>query len=278
MRFNAAVDALELSPDDGERVLSEIRADAAEHDRIRSRDDLEELANWRADHPLVGDVSRLMLIFLASWLAQLGCDSTSSTDREARNQEWAASRQSFWTAHSAMVAQIKQEFASRFEGQIEPGVGCRECPDMCMNADLRAIPAENLLDHYRQAAHEHAAPDDDRRYQLSALELRRLACIARGSQSLALAWHQLLRPSERASIRYFATVQGNRAWTHRRRRRSASAARGVPRRQQVRFGCCARTRGVGPWDRAIVLGQCGESRLPGIGEGLHRLALRWATG
>ena len=148
---------------------------------------------------------------LIAAVALFACEPTSATDHEAKRKQWrAAEGDEFFPGRARIrkMARIRQAFAERFIGKIKPGVGCDACPDMCKNADLRPISAESLLRLYRAAGMQYGHSKNDWEYQLAALELRRLACIAKSSDpEVQGAWLALLATSEDAAIRYVVAIQ-----------------------------------------------------------------------
>src|SRR5690606_17273878 len=116
-----------------------------------------------------------------SMLALLACEPSSATDKERGRQEMREmlAEHARWGENEREMREYKREFALRFQGQVQPGVGCRVCPDMCRNADLRQVPVTQFHSLYREAVRKFSYPGDDRTHQLAWLELKRLACIAR---------------------------------------------------------------------------------------------------
>lgn len=149
------------------------------------------------------------VVMLALWV--LACAPSSGTDRErSREERIAAEGDGVWSGERdrRRAALIKQAFTERLRGQVTPDAGCDVCPDMCRDADLRPVPGTTWQRLYRRAAMDHGYPRDDPSYQLAALELERLGCIARGDRAaLKQDWLALLHPGEDPAVRFFAAVQ-----------------------------------------------------------------------
>ena len=152
---------------------------------------------------------KLYIILLT--VCSFACEPYSGTDREKHRAEREAEgkRGLFATKRDAReAALVKQAFAERFRGRIQPGVGCEVCSYMCKNADLRQMPRARFLASYRRAAREFGHSTDSWTHQVAYLELHRLGCIAKdGGPAMRPVWLGLLGPGESDAVRYAAAVQ-----------------------------------------------------------------------
>ncbi|WP_428263566.1 hypothetical protein [Haliangium sp.] len=114
----------------------------------------------------------------------------------------------FWDEYERLNREVDRRFVARYEGKIEPGVGCVVCPELCAIADLRSIEISEFQARFRREA---AAANSELRYHerlLTTRELERLGCIAAAhGRPLTQSLMELLDPSEERATRFEAAQQ-----------------------------------------------------------------------
>lgn len=155
-------------------------------------------------------------------LALLGglfaCDSSSSaTDyeqakremrMEVRHDRWRTANDQRRRANERRNARIDSLFYSRFEGQLQSGIGCDVCPDLCERVDLRPVAQAVFQAHFRKAV-EAMNSQDDLESALGSRELRRLLCMFEiGGEPLVHALGGLMGPGESYHVRIEAALDG----------------------------------------------------------------------
>lgn len=151
---------------------------------------------------------RVLIALICMGLGGAACEiSSSADDRKARIEKLQEIERD-----NQRLAELEQEdrlmwqtFTSRFEGKIEPGVGCDVCPDLCERADLRAMEASAFQQAYRQAILQTQARDD-LVSSVAILEHIRLICIARRAPAMRDALLPLLDAGESPDVRFEAAV------------------------------------------------------------------------
>lgn len=106
---------------------------------------------------------------------------------------------------SAEMAQARTLFAHKYQGRVQPGIGCDVCPELCDITDLRPMPVSEFQDSFRRSVSGRTVGDWVE--QLDYLELLRLSCIVQGGSSeVRVGALALLGPDEPPIVRWHAAV------------------------------------------------------------------------
>jgi hypothetical protein len=97
-------------------------------------------------------------------------------------------------------------FTTRYQGKIDPGIGCEVCPDLCGVADLRPVAANDFRHEYRQMVIDLTESHESLRMRVAMHEHQRLLCIMRNEGEMLEALMPLLEPGEPSAVRYHAAI------------------------------------------------------------------------
>lgn len=148
-------------------------------------------------------------LLVAGVLVAFGCNTSSSaTDWEAQKEK---SRQ--MDRDDAVLASLEAEerrawqaFTARYKGQIEDGVGCEVCPELCRVADLSPMGENDFQQAYRQMVVDLNDSRVNHRLRVAMHEHRRLLCVLQNEPVMLEALAPLLDSHELSAVRYHAAI------------------------------------------------------------------------
>ena len=149
------------------------------------------------------------LICMGMCMGLGACDiSSSATDRKARLAELEQIEQDNRKSaeYDEEDRRVWQRFTSRYQGRVEPGVGCDVCPELCKEVDLRAMSADAFQQAYREASAGMLEVLDRMASRVAFWEHERLRCIVRGQPGMRDAFLGLLESKETPRVRYDTAV------------------------------------------------------------------------